>query len=425
MPGRREEGSAASRALDWLVKHYEPQVSEVLDTEFFGSLEEEDRDRLSEVSPNLQEMIHINSSEWLLNDACIEVKGKRTPVRELLLGTGGPLLSQEGRQWLKAMGERPLSLYEVRQVKPGEGMELADLLRPEIAPAWVSERSASRSLVRLDIFGTRLVLLDSGFVMSGAAYPFARDEALVCRDEILREMERVSWDSDLAREVVSCHITDHWIMGLIAKRPLPTLVDASTGELIMLTTDHYQVRDWQALEELLAQQPEVEGDRKSGWVCFTPFGDEKRRSRAALNPKGKDKLEVFCRTLQMADDARQWLEDIAGKFISYQIREMVDPRSEKALESAKDTPQADIPPEILSQLIHNHLTDFYSNWTEEIIPVLGNKTPKQAIETAEGRRAVIDLLKTYEHSEARRSKNQGGKPFDFGFLWDRLGLERE
>ena len=60
----REEDTAVSRALDWLVKHYEPQVSEVLDTEFFGSLEEEDRDRLSEVSPNLQEMVHINSSEW-------------------------------------------------------------------------------------------------------------------------------------------------------------------------------------------------------------------------------------------------------------------------------------------------------------------------------------------------------------------------
>jgi len=77
-----------------------------------------------------------------------------------------------------------------------------------------------------------------------------------------------------------------------------------------------------------------------------------------------------------------------------------------------------IPPEILSQLIHSHLT-------EEIIPVLGNKTPKKAIETAEGRQAVIDLLKTYEHGEARRAKNQGGEPFDFGFLWERLGLERE
>jgi len=420
----REEGTAVSHALDWLAQHYPQQVSEALDTEFFGALEEIARDRLSKVSPSLQEIVCINSYEWLINDACIEVKGKRTPVRELLLGPGGLLLAPAEREWLRAMGESPLSLYEVQWVKPGEGMELADLLRPETAPVWVSERSASRSLVRLDIFGTRLIRRDSDFVMSGAAYPFARDEALACRDEIIREMEGVSWDSDLAREVVSCHITDQWLEGLIAKRPLPIMVDTSTGEPIMLTTDHYRVRDWQTLEALLAVQPDVEGDRKEGWVRFTPLEGEMRRSRAALNPKGSDTLEVFCRTLKLADEARQWLENLAGNVLSYQIREMVDPRSEKALEPAPASPQADIPPEIASQLIHNYMSNFYAKWAEAIIPVLGNKTPRQAIKTAKGRQAVIDLLKSYEHGEARRVKLQGGEPFDFGFLWERLGLER-
>jgi hypothetical protein len=421
----REEGTAVSRALDWLAQHYPQQVSETLDIEFFGALDQIERERLSKVSPGLQEMVHINSCEWLINDACIEVKGEMTPVRELLLDPGGLLLTPAGQEWLKAMGERPLSLYEVRRVKPGEGMELADLLRPESPPVWVCERSASRSLVRLDIFGTRLIRRDIGFVMSGAAYPFSRHEALACRDEILREMKGVSWDSDLAREIVSCHITDQWLQGLIAKRPIPTLVDTSTGEPIMLTTDHYRVRDWQKLEALLAVQPDVEGDRKEGWVRFTPLEGEMRRSRAALNPKGNDKLEVFCRTLKLAEEARQWLENLAGNLLSYKIREMVDPRSEKAMESVPAAPQADIPPEIASQIIHNYMSNFYANWTEDTIPVLGNKTPRQAIKTVKGRRAVIELLKSYEHGEARRVKDQGGRPFDFGFLWERLGLERE
>jgi hypothetical protein len=150
-----------------------------------------------------------------------------------------------------------------------------------------------------------------------------------------------------------------------------------------------------------------------------------RRSRATLNPKGADKLEVFCRTVKLADDARQWLEKLAGKALTYRIREMVDPRSEKAREAALATPAADIPPEIAAQLIHNYLTNFYANWTEEIIPVLGNKTPRQALKTKRGRLAVIELLKSYEHGEARRVRDQGGEPFDFGFLWDKLGLERE
>lgn len=420
----REEGTAVPRALDWLAQRYPQQVSEVLDTEFFGSLEEIERDRLSKLSPSIQEMVHINSCEWLITDACIAVKGKRTPVRELLLGSGGLLLAPAEREWLRAMGERPLSLYEVQRVKPGAGMDLVDLLRPETAPVWINERSASRSLVRLDIVGTRLIRHDSDFVMSGAAYPFARDEGLACRDEILLEMKGVSWDSDLAREIVSCLITDKWLAALIAKRPFPTLVDTSTGEPIMLTTDHYRVRDWQELGALLARQPDVEGDRKEGWVRFTTLEGEMRRSRATLNPKENDTLEVFCRTLKLAEDARQWLENLAGNVVSYQIREMVDPRSEKALESAPASPQADIPPEIASQLIHDYLSKFYANWTEEIIPTLGNKTPRQAIKTEKGRQAVTELLKSYEHSEARRVKDQGGEPFDFGFLWERLGIIR-
>ena len=421
----REEGTAVSRALDWLAQRYPRQVAAALGEGFFGALEESERGRLGKLSSNMLTTVHINSQEWLINDASIEVKGKKTLVRELLLGPGGLLLDPAGREWLKAMGETPLSLYEVRQVKPGEGMELADLLHPETAPVWVAERSASRSLVRLDVFGARLIQSDSGFVMSGAAYPFARDEGLACRDEILHEMEGVSWGSELAREVVNCHIIDQWLQGLVAERPFPKIFDTSTGEPIMLTTDHYRVRDWQALEALLAAQPDVEGNRKEGWVRFVPSEEEMRRTRAALNPRENDDLEVFCRTLKLAEDARQWLENFAGGVLSYQIREVSDPRSEKALKAAPASRPLDIPPEILSEVIHKFLRKQYANWTRESIPALGNNTPEQAIKTEKGRQAVIDLLKSYEHSEARRGKDQGGEPFDFGFLWERLGLKRE
>lgn len=409
----REEGTAVPQALEWLAQHYQAQVAAALDEEFFGAFADNERDRMSTVSPGFQELVHINSCEWIICDASIEVKGRLTPVRELLLGPGGPQLSPVSRDWLKRLGERSLSLYEVRKVKPGEGMELADLLRPDEPPVWVSEKSASRTLVRLDIFGTRLVRSDSGFVMSGAGYPFVRDEAISCRDEILREMKGVDWDSDLARKVVSCHITGHWLEGLIAERPIPTLVDTSTGEPIMLTTDHYRVNDWQALEALLVVQPDVEGDWKEGWVRFIPLEGEMRRSRARLNPKGGDKLEVFCRTVTLADEARQWLEQLAGKVLTYRIREMVDPRSKKARDAAPARPEADIPPEIAAQLIHNYMTNFYANWTDEIIPILGNKTPRKALKTKKGRLALIELLKSYEHGEARPCPGPGRRAVRF------------
>jgi len=45
--------------------------------------------------------------------------------------------------------------------------------------------------------------------------------------------------------------------------------------------------------------------------------------------------------------------------------------------------------------------------------------------TKKGRQAVIELLKDFEIHEARKASREGGEPFDFGFLWKRLGLEKE
>jgi hypothetical protein len=422
---QREQMSATPRALDWLAQHYPEEMAEAVRFDYFGDPSEDDRQALEALPPHFQEMLQINIGEWTLADAWIEVKGKRMPVRELLLGSGGPLLPAAGKDWLRRLGERRLSLYEVRETRPGEGLLLADLLRPEEPSVWVDERGASRSLVRWDVLGSRLVRQGSGWVLSGAAYPFVREEGLACRDEIQKEMAGEDWDSEIAREVVGGLITLHWLDSLTMERPLPQLVDASTGEPILGTTDRYAVKDRAALTAALTAQPDVEGDDAEGWVRFTELDDERRRARASLTLAKPEILEVFCRTLKLADEARSWLEGIAGHTLRHQSREVVDPRSPKAMAAASERPQPQIPPEAMTAMVHDYMRQFYANWTEEKIPALGDKTPRQAIRTVKGRQAVIELLKSYELQEARRARDQGGEPFDFGFLWERLGLKRD
>uniref|UniRef100_C6E3T5 SEC-C motif domain protein n=1 Tax=Geobacter sp. (strain M21) TaxID=443144 RepID=C6E3T5_GEOSM len=422
---RREEKTAVPRTLDWLSERYSNEVAEAVHAEFYGGLEDEELDRLNELSRDFQQMIFINVGEWLINDGSIEVRGQVTPVKEILLGPGGPLYTAAARNWLERLGERSLSLYEVVRVTPGEGIELIDLLRPAEPPVWVVERTASRTVVPHDIFGTRLVRTDSGLVMSGAAYPFTREEGLACRDHILQVMKMPGWTDDQFRDAALAMITTSWLSSLVAERPMPKLVDSSTGNAIMLTTDRYRVKDWVALEKVLAAQPDVEGDRSEGWVRFAQIEREMQRSLASCNPKGATSLEVFCRTVELADETRQWLERVAAGVVEFKIRELVDPRSEKARDFAaagpKKEPSLELDNEVLNELMRN----IYANWTEEPIPALGNKTPRAAIKTEKGRRAVIDLLHSYENNEARRVRDQGGEPFDFGFMWERLGLKRE
>jgi len=171
----------------------------------------------------------------------------------------------------------------------------------------------------------------------------------------------------------------------------------------------------------------VDGDIDKGWVRFEPMKDQMRRSQASLTKKSPDTLEVFCPTLKLADKARRWLEQISGTAIRFKAREIVDPMSPKALAAARKKSPAgpEIPPELKAQVEREFLMRHYERWPDEPVPALGGKTPKAAVRTKKGRLAVVELLKDFEIHEARKAQGEGGEPFDFGFLWKRLGLENE
>lgn len=421
---QRDKNSSIPRALDWLSARYPEELADAVHYDFFGDPVEEEMQALDELPPHLHEVLQINICEWTLADAYLEIDGQRKPVHELLLGPGGPLLPAAGREWLRQLSENMLGLYEVRESRPGEGLRLHDLLRPEQPDTWVSERSASQSIVRGDIFGARLIAQDEGWVLSGAIYFFSRDDGLACRDEILHEMTGTDWADEIARELIGGNIGLHWLDTLITPLPMPELVDASSGEPILGTTDRYRVSDRATLAALLAEQPDIDGDGDAGWVRIAELDDGRSRIQASLTLTKKGILEVFCRTLKLADESRAWLELIAGQTLRHQSRELVDPRSPKALQAAAPPAPPDIPPDVMTTIVHDYLRKHYANWVDEKIPALGDKTPRQAIRNAKGRQAVIELLESYEHLEARRALDQGGQPFDFGFLWKQLNLQR-
>lgn len=421
---RREEERAVQTALSWLDERYPEEVGAAVHFDFMGEPDEETIDAVDGLSPRLEQAVTINIGEWLLADAELAVGGKDVKAIELILGKGGPLLTAHGREWLEEIAKRPLSLYEVREVIKGSGLILADMLHPEQPPVQIREKAGTGFWVPWDTFGARLVWQDDSFVMSGAVYPMERETALDCLEEIRNEIEHEKGDSALERYITTSTIIDYWLESILETKPLPDLVDASTGEKIALTTDHYRVTDWKELEKILEAQDDVDGNLDDGWNRFVELEDGRCRSLASLEPKEPDTLEVFCRTPRLADDARTWLEDIAGGVITYKIREVVDPRSEKAREAAKPLPEPDIPKEVQRQIIHQYLAKHYETWPEIPLPALEGKSPLEAVADKRLRPAVIELLKSIDQLEARRVDQTGGEPFDVAFLWERLGLKR-
>ncbi|MFQ5418299.1 MAG: hypothetical protein ACE5FL_14835, partial [Myxococcota bacterium] len=72
--------------------------------------------------------------------------------------------------------------------------------------------------------------------------------------------------------------------------------------------------------------------------------------------------------------------------------------------------------ELLLELKRRH----YAEWPDQIIPALGDRSPREAVRTAQGRGAVDVLLKDMENRERRL---EGADAFDFGALRRELGLD--
>ena len=408
------EASAVRTALEHLLSRHRRAVDEALGG-FFECIEG-GFELPEDLDPGLVTMLEINQFEWLLAEAEIRVAGRWTSAYEILTGPGGPALTFPEREALRELAERPLRFYEVLAVHRGESVVVRDAVTRGAAPVPVQERSATESLVPGDVVGWRLVRRqrDGAWIGSGAIYPLPRLDLQPLREEI-REIEE-SWAPEDVPSLVSDVVVAAWLRRL--DPALPELVDAGTGERILLTTDHYRVEDRSALLDALAAEDDVEGDPERGWSRVDRGAD---RVLWSLTLEG-DRLEVFGRTEGLANESRRWLEDVAGPAVRHRVREHVDPASPKARERSRQTAsdRVAVPPEVHQELIEHA----YAGWADQPIPALEDLTPRKAIEAEPGRERVVELLLSYEHHERRQAAAEGREPASFEFLWSELALER-
>ena len=272
---------AVARAMAWLGQNHQKAFGTALAMALGDAIEglfaddEQTQEALAGIDQELWTQIQINLTEWLLAEGDIEMKGEFQRVADLLQGPRGPLLSVEQRAWLAQLAQRPLRLYDVTDVAPGATLTLCDALDRDADPVIVTERSGSRTLRPGMCIGARLMTVDGQHQLSGAVYPFSRlgaqatlrtllageDEDFEASDE--DPSERAEPDDDPM--LTGLTIIDCWLEQLLLPPMIPDIVDASTGDPLVPTTDHYDVSDWSALATALAAQSDVDGDRTAGW----------------------------------------------------------------------------------------------------------------------------------------------------------------
>jgi len=362
-----------------------------------------------------------------LAEGIMTLKGQDHRVADLLLGRGGPLFSAEQRQWIELLTAKPLRLYEIITVIPGESMTVRDVLLPERPPVIIREKSGSRQANPYDLMAARILPVGNHFELSGAVYDIPRNRSWDLLEELRDELEGVEPDSLLAKEITSVIIPDQWLQLFVKAFEIPQLIDHVTGEPLLFVTDHYRVRNWDALDQALSGEADIEGSREEGWGRIFKGKDGLiRRSIGIDAGKRPDRIKVSYCTQKYADEGRPWFEAVVGKAVAFVSREISDPKGMLANlqpnESKKTSCPLELPPGMLTELIEKRIRQLYTDWADKPLPILGDRTPREAIETPEGLEQVKFLLHTYEHGEAQQAKAQHRAPVSYEFLWQSVGI---
>ena len=279
--------------------------------------------------------------------------------------------------------------------------------------------------------------IDGHRELSGAIYPFSKlAEAAVLAQarQVMAGSAGLNFHSGNQRDLLELEIARAWLDQWFAPASLPQIQDASTGDPLLLVTDHYRVLDAAALAASLSSQPDVSGDAQQGWNRMIEGADGAQRSRSTINPgRSTDRVELFHRTQRLADVGRAWFEGVAGAAVQHLTREITDPAGQFARAGGGDkglTPRSsatgtpDLPPEVIAQAIEQVLHRHYANWADETIPALDGRTPRQAITTPAGLERVKGLMREYEEGERQQFAAQGRPAVSYQFLWDALGISR-
>jgi hypothetical protein len=88
-----DRSNAVPRAIQWLMLTHGRSVRQALDEGFFGTLDDEQYERLQDEHAEAFQGILVNAMEWLLAEASLLIRGREHRVAELLhrLLSGGRL----------------------------------------------------------------------------------------------------------------------------------------------------------------------------------------------------------------------------------------------------------------------------------------------------------------------------------------------
>jgi hypothetical protein len=207
--------------------------------------------------------------------------------------------------------------------------------------------------------------------------------------------------------------------------PAPVTED---GEPLFLSTVVFGVAK-AAHDEIIERLDAAEGFRREGGAgdCWLWFGPSKSSSKAVADLTLEENLlTVLTQSLAWASKANSRLVEELGELIVLEDISTQEATPEMLAElgiAPREEEEAEAPSEDQKQVIHQVLEKHYRKWLYEPQPALDDAPPHDAVTDPVTRAEVIKLL--VEAEERTRASSWPMNEFDFDFLWEELGLNRD
>jgi hypothetical protein len=224
----------------------------------------------------------------------------------------------------------------------------------------------------------------------------------------------------------ACKIAERKIGGL-------TLVNAE-GDPLVFGTATYDVRNESAVIEALQRAPEFEREpqanmpeRTSRFAWLEQVQGDSRRSYGSIEIQD-GRLRLECNSRRRLEIGRQLVEKYAGEWLAhvndtFQTLPEGKARIAGAKPGGKKKPESGIPKDVEREMVAQMKAKHYATWSDVSLPALNGKTPREAVRSATGRKAVEDLLRMMENGE-ERDRKEGKGSFDFSGIRKDLGLAK-
>ena len=416
-----ERSSALAKLMRFAARPKYKELHRAALALFWGDwLSEKPDHQLEEVMTSEQVEIAYNS--WLAFD--FDCGGGRRMLDDYLETEGNKLSSGE-LNYLNGLRGSHLRLYEILEVKPDQGFEVRDLW--DDRRLYVRERAATRQIVAWDLIVARIGPGGDGeTVFETIPYLFRAAD----KDGLLKGLRKAHqvFTHEFPNEEISdffkrmAPVFHKLWLERVALPTRPKLITGD-GEPFIFAKVIFDILDREAAIRFLADRDDIVDHGDGSYVWLEPAGNFQRSVGTMIFDEKRVVLETTSQ--KRAEKARDELPILFGGAVRFRAISYED--VEQALKRAPQTSkqkEPDIPVEEQRKILGEYYEDHYRKWLDEPVPALGNRTPRHAARLKTVRPKLVALLKDFE-SHSERQRRSGEIAYDFSWMWEELGLNRE